>query len=659
MASLHRDPRFKLRALTSALLVCSMGLAASSVFALQEIADEDLGESTGEGIAFLPENFSMLFNDANNNAGAGYIRYIPVGPLTPAAEAKGYQKADIYLYGVSLAQSKQNYGVARTANDWGVGYGAVSASPGVNDFGRPITSWGSFNNPWIFKTITETARDFVGVQKDIPYLTLEAPLLHNTIPTSGAESSAYNLKMGFWADAFMRDKNVAEGAAGDAYAGLSNRIRLSFLWDGFGINGTNLKVFRTLGGVTSAMGGTYTANLKINNVVTPKTFNYGLSTSYNETFGMAGVVRLNSGYTNGADARAVISAQTTTLDTPANNTTGLVITYEPPTNADVPGSFPNGGMCTSPRPNTVGGNADQAGQCLTREGFTSRTFRAYGTNTWTPPAAKSVFRISTQELSGGAFGDGTPALGGAGNKGNIPNFKPNTNAEGIFFYNPNINIVLGSLYQPLMFSTDGSNFSLELARIPNNYEVYRRIYQDYDNPGSATYLGTTCNVHKCGGTSSIGGTDFQDSKATHSSISIGSTVYDSTKNQLSAYTGIDAVGVSFGELKAGTGLYSERTATYTQVWRSTRTGSCGFFGCGSWGAWGAWTAVPASGAANNPYETMFNQNRNGQILGIHTTVPVPYTNTLTTPGASVSNNFGSAVIDGLLIQHFKFSTTGL
>jgi hypothetical protein len=34
-------------------------------------------------------------------------------------------------------------------------------------------------------------------------------------------------------------------------------------------------------------------------------------------------------------------------------------------------------------------------------------------------------------------------------------------------------------------------------------------------------------------------------------------------------------------------------------------------------------------------------------------------NNMTPLGASATNNFGSAVIDGLLIQHLKFSTTGL
>jgi hypothetical protein len=56
-------------------------------------------------------------------------------------------------------------------------------------------------------------------------------------------------------------------------------------------------------------------------------------------------------------------------------------------------------------------------------------------------------------------------------------------------YDPNINLVLGNLYQPLMFSTDGNNFSIELARIPNKQEVYRRIYTRYEYIDPSSGLG--------------------------------------------------------------------------------------------------------------------------------------------------------------------------
>ncbi|OUY08406.1 hypothetical protein CAP51_01960 [Acinetobacter populi] len=680
----------KLSTLSVALLT-----ATSVTFALEKLDDATLADATGEGIAILPEDFSLRFNGSNDSGagtlGAGYIHLIPVGPLSATQESKNFQKSDIYLYGLSLAQSKKGYGQGRTASDWGVPYGALGT--GANDFGQKIGSWGTESNPWIFKTITNTVPNFIGESKSVSAMILEAPLKQVDYTDDG--TGVENLKLGLWTDAFMRDKNVVE----NGYDGLSNRLRLGIVWDGFGVSGSNLKLFRTTGGVTSAMGGTYTANLKINDVITPKTFNYGLSTSYNETLGLAGIFRLNSGKTNGADAKATVTmgpvtrniyqldyvgrdaagnplyTQGVNVTANPNTSSGLVQTYTPLTNANVPGSYPNGGMCTSPAANTYQSSAENNGACFYREGFTARRFVASATNSWTMPAAKSVLRISTQELLSAVTAlDKTPALGETA----VPNFNANSSsAEGLFFYNPNINLVIGSLYQPLVFNTDGSNFSIELARIPNNVNVYSKIYQRYSDidpvatvDPTVNYLGTTCNIHKCGGTVTIDGKTYQDSQATHSSISIGSTNYDASTNRLTAYNGIESFGVSIGALVSGTNLTGgDLVQDYTQVWNSSRTatrsGNIIFGYTYAWNAYGAWTAVAPKAPTStnsNPYETTYRQNTNNQILGIQTTMPTNINTTLNNMnpvGATVNNNFGSAVIDGLLIQHFKMTTTGL
>ncbi|MFW1924344.1 hypothetical protein ACG90D_20070, partial [Acinetobacter geminorum] len=83
-------------------------------------------------------------------------------------------------------------------------------------------------------------------------------------------------------------------------------------------------------------------------------------------------------------------------------------------------------------------------------------------------------------------------------------------SEGLYLYNPNINLVLGNLYQPLMLGSDGKNFSIEIARIANKPEIYKQIYTDYTG-ADTTYTGSTCNVYSC-------------VNPTHSSITIG-TVY--------------------------------------------------------------------------------------------------------------------------------------
>lgn len=685
------------------VLATFVGLCLSqSVFALQEISDDALSQATGEGIALLPENFSFRFNgadNANNGAGtygAGSIRLIPVGPLSATAVAKGYKKADAWLYGLSLSQSNKNFGAAIDGSDWGTQYG------------RPIDSWGTADNPWVISTLNDqNVPNFAGTISNVTYLSLEAPLRKMVLPAAGtSESSAYNLKLGMWTDIFQRDAAVSESGL----TGLSNRLRLAAVWDGFSINGSNLKVFQTLDGVTPSMGGTYNATLKINNVPTVKTFNYGMNTNYNRTFGLAGLVRLNSGATD--SKRGTIANQTVTREivqvnyNPAtntfsegtvlasatgnmatatasatNNTNGIQISYMPMTNGGLDpykkfysGSFPNGGVCTTPESNTSGGDG-QFGQCLNQNGFTTRRLRAKGTNDWIAPTTTSVFRVSTQELNGGTYDSSTPALGGG-----VPNFQPNTNADGIFLYDVNVNLVLGNLYQPLMLSTDGNNFSVELARIPNQKEVYQRIYTRYENidPSSSVdvgvnYMGSTCNIYQCGSSNITG---YQGSSATHSSITIGATEYDAATNKLNAHKGVGSYGVSIGELKSGTGLQSATQEDFTQVWvrsRGTTTQSCGFLCTETvWGNYGGWSAVapkaPLTGQIHpslnrpDPYETTWRQNYNNQILGIQTTTPTNIAdklNGMQPTGATVSNNFGSAVIDGLLIQHLKLTTTGL
>lgn len=721
----------------SAIYIAVSAVMCANAFALEQLDEEELAASTGEGVALLPQDFSMQLNGAdvaNSGAGsygAGYVRFIPVGPVTPEADSKGYEKADVWLYGLSLAQSKKNNGATLASSDWGVPFGAIGS--GATDFGRPIDSWGAPENPWLFKTLTDTdVPDFNGDIKSVTYLTLEAPLYHETLPVSGSElSSAYNLKLGFWMDLFQRNSDVAETASFNA-SQLSNRLRLGFNWDSFSVNGSSLKVFQTLGGVSAAnsnIGGTYDATLKINNVITTKTFDYGMDTSYNNTLGMSALLRLNSGATD--TRRGTVSNQTSNkqivqmnynpktgvytegailVDTTgtvtdaqandANTTAGITQTYKPMANhytyssavnayagddstygTFYSGSFLNGGHCTFGRANNDGSGGNlQFGQCNTREGFTTRRLKATGTNTWTPPAAKSVIRISTREVSGGTYDGSTPALGG-----NMPSFEQN---EGVFLYDPNINLVLGSIYQPLILNADGNNFSFEVTRIPNDPEVYRRIYQNYhDVPDVAglTLLGSTCNVHSCG-TSTVAG--YQGNSATHSSISIGATEYDANNNRLYAHKGVGSYGVSFGQLVAGNNISSTNAQDFTQVWRSERpdnttnrtyaSSGCGFAGWGScsdnfFNAFpNNWTQVAEKSpyvspthpslSRTDPYETTYRQNYNNQILGIQTTKPANIANTLNNmvpTGGTVSNNFGSAVIDGLLIQHFKFTTTGL
>ncbi|MBU3848160.1 MAG: hypothetical protein H9855_14560 [Candidatus Acinetobacter avistercoris] len=442
------------------LMASLMGLfICQTSFALQPLSDEVLSSTTGEGIALVPQDAYFVFQGENSNSAVdvldrskdtGYIHLIPVGPLTTASQDTNKNgvidsgdhsvgKADLFVYGLALSKSDGNHNTRLAATD----------------AAAKIGSWGNATNPWLLKVGTENQVPNFDLSKtcsqadvscQVPYLTLEAPLYDNNLPTSVSDGAdAYKLKMAMWADAFVLDPSKKEGAtdlynlgarSGQSDASRANRLRLQAIWNDFSINGSRLQVFQTLGGAKNAN---------------------GMSEFYNNTLGIAGLIRLNSGDANNLRTNAL------------NN---------------------------------------------------------------------KVLRLSTRETTDSALLS-TPAI----NTGtSAPIFDAN---EGLFIHNLNANLVLGSLYQPLILGSDGVNFSLELTRIPNKPEIYEKIYTDYGNPNSTVYKGSTCNVYQCGNNGIAG---YQGTNATHGSITIGSTVYDKGSNTLSAYKGSDAVGISFGAM---------------------------------------------------------------------------------------------------------------
>jgi len=677
MTTLNYTVRFRKTVLASLIGLC----VSQSSFALEELSDAGLSETTGEGIAILPQNTYMVFRGAGANETSnqiltdrtkdtGYINYVPVGPLSKTAADtnkngsidsgdRAVGKADIFLYGLALSKSDNdtNTRIAST------------------DTAAAISSWGTAINPWIFKVATEnsvpnfSATNCSGTADpscQVTYLALEAPLYEvGTKDSAGID--AYKLKLGLWTDIFVRDPNKINGAADQFNYGDSNgligtstdtsranRLRLQGVWNNFSLNGSRLQLFQTLGGATSAG---------------------GMSPFYNDTLGFAGVVRLNSG--DASNLRATI-----TSNTPTSSVGPWVNRY-------------------STQYTGAPSNNSPSADWLYR--IRSQTTTVTSTGSWSVPtdnAMNNVLRLSTRESGTGQGNLVTPAING----GLAPTFDAN---EGLYLYNPNINLVLGSLYQPLVLSSDGKNFSLELARIPNKPEIYKKIYTDYSGTNNS-YLGSTCNVYQCGTSVTLGGKTYQGSSATHSSISIGSTVYNAATNTLEAFKGNstqDAVGISFGKLPTGTvgvtqtkNFYQlqnqeRRAGSYTcsliftcyDTWQyRTATGWTGNAGSGlKFDSQGAnWVNIDSTSyynpTVNNTGSTTTDAG-NGTQFVVPAGTPLPdalynggrwYT---TTPNAdlntyklsssqissSISNNMGSAVIDGVLIQHLKLTTKGL
>lgn len=712
------------------LLPFLLTISSSATCAMDAISDEDLGGVTGEGVAFLPENTSMLFRGAGANESTstlltdrsgdtGYFRFIPVGPLTAASTCTGYPsptcthpygpttgKADIFLYGLAISRAD------------GDSNSRLSATNPM------IASWGTSSNPWLLKVQTENTQDFSTsnvTPQPVSYLALEAPLYDTTIPTTAAAGAdAYNLKLAFWADIFNRRPDVAEGGAGQFDVGganRQNRLRLQAIWDGLSLNGTNFKLFQTLAGATNTG---------------------GMSVSYNNTFGMAGLIRLNSG--DSASVRAPVYSETTTDNTVNSSVAPTAWTLVHGGWDAALSASQTAGNCNNGSSVTVGNNSGAAGcqfmvQSGTRTDTKTRTVSK--TSTWsTGSGLNKVLRLSTRETSGSAVDLTTPANNGT----SAPGFAAN---EGLFLYSPNINLPLGSLQQPLTFGVapDGRNLVLEVARIPNKAAAYNAIYTNYGGGlGSAAFTGSTCNVYQCG-TSAIAG--YQGSNATHGSISIGTTVYNPATNTLTGYKGADAAGVSFGNLAAAQGTtqtntaststsanvsqarWIQRTSDASTTWKyrdfssGDKTGTAiqwsyngsvvsaltgvqnAVYSCCSLsanydypvasGVNNGWVHNEAGGGGslcgNNNctyYGTIANRNWTvsdmkgltwstasnpgldawlaSQGSAVSSSIPnqaaAPPLPVVTQPNLGAVN-LGSVVIDGILIQHLKFTTTGL
>lgn len=357
-------------------------------------------------------------------------------------------KADVFIYGLALSKSDDSLST-RYSNQ---GF-----------------SWGSADNPWLFRAGTENVKQFKDAAKDVGYIALEAPLAK-----IAPDESDNNIKLGFWSDIFARElnsSNVVDPVTGGPTSGLDTnyRLRTQFVANGLSLNGSQVRLFQTLESDNK---------------------------DYNQTLGMASIVRLN----------------------------------------------------TNDRPETLSSSDSN----LNSKGIRLST------------AAK------TDALDGNVP---TPALNGSA----APIFH---DSEGLYLYSPNINLVLGNMYQPFVVGSEGNNIILEVTRIPNIPAIYNQIYQNYGGGlGESDLKGSTCNVYSCGTPIKNNASDatvlYQGRNATHSSISIGTTERIPGTNLLRAKDGPNSTGV---------------------VFKSTD---------------------------------------------------------------GISKNFGSAVIDGVLIQHLKIRTTGL
>lgn len=410
----------------------------SSAYAMQELSDTSLSESTGEGVALLPEKFKMVFQAPNDlSAGSsyargltnpsqydtGFIRIIPVGEnytnltsLTDTQLRDRRTKADIFLYGLALSETNAN------------------ANQRFSNIGF---NWGSEVNPWVVRAgIADNISQFNTTNLgNISFFAVEAPLARE-----GVYEADNNIKLGLWLDAFSR--TLGSSRAVDAITGApsvasdlatNQRVRLQLIGNGLSLSGSQVRLFQTQ---TSTV------------------------TQQNNTLGMASLFRIN---TNDNPANLAFE----------NNATNKAVLDE------------------------------------------------------------KVLRISTAATNDGTVS--TPAL----DRSFAPIFDA---SEGLHLYSPNINLVLGNMYQPFIVGSDKNNIVLEVTKIPNVERIYSKIYTNYDD--AASRAATLCNVASCGSNkTTINGNTYQGNTATHSSIAIGSV--NVVNNMLEAKKTADATGVVF------------------------------------------------------------------------------------------------------------------
>lgn len=590
-------PDFKLPVLSAlTLAMLTLGFPAH---ALEAMGDEEMSESSGQAIAFLPENFSLRFNGEDGTPDTGYVRLIPVGPNNIApTPGTNFQKADTYIYGLALSQSNKALGAARTDADLD------------SRFGRPIESWGTGSNPFQLAAKTQNGvPSFNGTASDVSFVELKAPDFDSGIYTdagaSDAEKSAYNLKAGFYADILKRNPASIDGAAGQ----FTERLRLNAVWDGFSINGSNLRLFQTLGNSPIA--------------------------AYNNTLGINAMVRLNSG--NGQNVRATV------------NKSGLVAATR----------------ITSPGEDVDGPNAGEgrAKINLFRDRISSQT----GTTTWSANPG-SVLSIGSRQTGNNIVNDlTTPAIGNRA----APTFKSdeglklynlNVNLPLGQLYQPLIidnvgnNLVLEITRIPDRQAIYSKRYQ---QYAPNPGETYTGRGSVGFNDSGVVYSGSTCNFNRC--------QNAAGEAATHGSITIGSTNYNAATNQTTAYSGEDAYGVSFGSLKDTSKTFNAANPYYSdpEYQRRRRNGRDwdyltvgGFNNEGTENNEGDW--VNHSERANTAWINY------GTSVGVPIDAYTPrggetlyFNNTsYRTSTASANNNLGSVAIDGISINHLKLTTTG-
>jgi len=331
MSHLHTKSGFRLSNLALSLGL-AMGAAVLSLpaYALEQASDAELSAASGEGLAFFAQNIELqmpsVAGDYSGVSGAvttandftglsGYVAagvngskfgasnglasngtattvsqnagdygsYVYLSPIGPTASGN---KTDLYLYGLSLSQNDNATVNAISGTNDSVGSAVPTAAGNpakahnalFNTSGAGI-NWGLSNDPF---TLLVNSKNAVGLDGTtlvtVPYLQISAPTTVTT--TAGPSFSSNNIRLGAWLNIMQYSGTNAapnyltnnSSNTGGTFAGPA--LQLQAIWDGFGINGTQINLYPT---PACPSGGCAAA-----------------STQLADTLGFSGVLRFNT-----------------------------------------------------------------------------------------------------------------------------------------------------------------------------------------------------------------------------------------------------------------------------------------------------------------------------------------------------------------------------
>lgn len=214
----------KLPTLNQIALAVSL-MFACQVQALELLDDELLSDTTGEGIAILPENFSISFDPL------AYVRAIPRG-----VPATGLKHADVYYYGVSLGAPDGTLTALNNMNSLTVGN---------------IASWGTATNPWVLRVESTTNLLYSGAipaGAGYPIFQYRAPTF---TPGEGGLKYAFvgELQVCNSPAAAIGANGVSACGGGTLFTGTSagatpGRLEMLNVWNDFTLNGSRFSIFQ-------------------------------------------------------------------------------------------------------------------------------------------------------------------------------------------------------------------------------------------------------------------------------------------------------------------------------------------------------------------------------------------------------------------------------